>query len=730
MDQDLIDYITNVLAIADLRNLSKEKAVVFKIDIGNATNILVVVSHLEPDYRLYPFNVIWVPADTGSADYAKALRRSDKLASNGYRNTWDELTEFSDLTSENQYYDMSDDNTFLLGELGLHGQVMPANQNRLGSVLIGTAPVDPANPLAVVTGDTRMSNQRAPVSHSHPAQPYTHLVGSTTLASDVEVQTSNPPVAGQVLKITGEIGGDSTKLQGEWVDLTSADITYTGPSFDSLTITGPITVEENSTITLQATANFSDSSTQIVNPDWSVISGTVANIDAAGIVTGLPVASDTAVTIQAEYFHAPSGVTQTETYIVTVTDDAQPVTLTGITVNGPTSVDEGNQASYTVTATYSDTSTALVTPDVLTVPANLGTIVPATGVFTAETDVTNDQTGVIHAEYDDGSSTNQTFDLSITVVDTTKTPASIVITGPATIDEGQSGQYVATVTYTDTTTAQVVASWSNDVVGAGSINPTTGQYTANSVGADTADVVNVTYTENSVTVTDSFNMQVIDVPVVLSSIAISGASTVQEGNSAMYTVTGTYSDSSTSDLTGSVTWSIPVGATYGSFSGNTFTANSVSGNQSVTIQADIDVGDGTGNHTDTLSLTVEDTPVYPLYGVGPSNNVADSTFINTYITNTITGSSPQIVSMPGDGGQYLWIAFPQSQVTHTSGNVQIQNIDSGFSEVWEGANADGDYDFSASGPQSVTHNGETWLLYRTDFAGGYSSATNFQFTWE
>ena len=728
MDQDLIDYVTTVMAIADLRNLSDGKAVVFKIDVGNGNNILVVVSYTEPDYRQYPFNVIWIPADPISADFEKVLRRYSKTDAGGYQNTWNELTAFADLTSELQYYDTSDDNTFLLGELGIHGQVQPANQTRSGIVLLGTAPVDPLNPLAVVTGDPRMSDARTPVAHSHPAQPFTHLVGSVTLVSDVEVHTSAPPVAGQTLKITGQIGGDSTKLTGEWVTLTSADIQYTGPSFDSLTITGPIFVEENSTITLQATANFSDTSTQVVTPTWSVITGSVATIDAAGVVTGLPVAADTQVTIQASYFHAPSGVTQTATYNVTVTDNAVPTTLVSIAINGTTSVDEGNQATYTVTATYSDTSTALITPDVLTVPANLGSIVLATGIFTALADVNGDQTGNIHAEYDDGNG-NQTADLSITVNDTTKTPASIAITGPANIDESTTGQFVATVTYTDTTTAQVVATWSNDISAAGSINPTTGQYTANAVTVDTADVVNVTYTENSVTVTDTFNTQVDDVPVVLSSITISGATTIQEGNSATYTVTGTYSDSSTADLTGSVTWSIPTGGSFASFVSNTLTANAVTGNQSVVIQADVDVGDGTGNHTDTHNITIEDTPVYPLYGAGPANAAVDDTFMQTYLTNQITGSSPQIITT-ADGGQYIWLAFPLAQITHASGQVQIQNLNSGFTEVWEGANAAGDYDFVVSGPQIITYNGETWYLYRTDFSGGYSSPTNLQLTWE
>lgn len=730
MDQDLIDYITKILALADLRNLSPEKAVVFRIDIGNGDNVLIVASYHEPDYRQYPFNIIWIPANPSSGDYATTLRRTDKVPANGYQDTWTPLTTLASLTAEMQYFDTSNDNTFLLGELGLHGQVSPANQNRLGSVKTNLTPADVNNPVVVAGSDPRLSDARDPLPHTHPEAPYTKLVGSTGVPSNVTVNTSNVPSANQVLKITGNIAGDNTQLTGEWVTLQQSDIAYSGPSFDSLTITGAATVEEGNTAQFTATANFSDSSTETVSATWSIVSGgSGGSIDANGLFTANQVTGDVTVTIQADYTHTPSGVSQTDQHSFDVTDQTVAVTVTSIAISGPTSVDQENTANYQVTATYSDTSTAIVTPDSWSVPVGLGTI-NASGQLTA-LDVTGDQTGNVHAEYDPGDgSGNHTDDLSITVNDTDKTPVSLAITGDTEVDEGTNTTYVATVTYDDSSTAQIVAVWSNTTAGSGSIDSGTGVYTANLVTQDESDGINASYTENGTTVNATeYAITVKEVPVVMSSIAISGATSIQEGNSAAYTVQATYSDSSTADVTGSVTWSIPTGGTFASFAGSTLTANMVTGDQSVQIQASIDPGDGSGTHTDTHDITVTDTPVVPLFGYAAANTSVDSSWIDTNLTNDVTGSSPQTEDFTGpDNLTYVWFAIPTSMLTRTGGNVQFIDTGSGFPVTWGGANGADDV-LSDTGTQLVTHNGEQWTLYRQDFKIGQGTNQQYQIAW-
>lgn len=61
-------------------------------------------------------------------------------------------------------------------ELGLGtGGVVPATQAALGTVKLSAAPTDPLLPVAVETGDSRMSNARTPTAHTHPIADTTGL---------------------------------------------------------------------------------------------------------------------------------------------------------------------------------------------------------------------------------------------------------------------------------------------------------------------------------------------------------------------------------------------------------------------------------------------------------------------------------------------------------------------------------------------------------------------------
>jgi hypothetical protein len=67
-------------------------------------------------------------------------------------------------------------------ELGLGGGgVVPATQAALGTVKLSAAPANPLLPVAVETGDARMSDARTPTAHTHVQADVTGLV--TTLAA-------------------------------------------------------------------------------------------------------------------------------------------------------------------------------------------------------------------------------------------------------------------------------------------------------------------------------------------------------------------------------------------------------------------------------------------------------------------------------------------------------------------------------------------------------------------
>ena len=120
-----------------------------------------------------------------------------------------------------------------------------------------------------------------------------------------------------------------------------------------ITISGPSIVDEGTTAQYSCTASYSDGSTATVTPAWSENSA-YATISSAGVLSASEVTADRAVTLTASF----GGLS--DTHAVTI-EDVPPV-LTGITISGPSIVDEGTTAQYSCTASYSDGSSTVVTP--------------------------------------------------------------------------------------------------------------------------------------------------------------------------------------------------------------------------------------------------------------------------------------------------------------------------------------------------------------------------------
>jgi hypothetical protein len=97
-------------------------------------------------------------------------------------------------------------------------------------------------------------------------------------------------------------------------------ITFTG-----LTISGPSSVNENSSASYSAMANWSDGSTSTVTPTWGEDSA-FASISTEGLLTTTAVAGNQTVTITASY--TAGDVTKTATKAVTIAELSPSVTVT------------------------------------------------------------------------------------------------------------------------------------------------------------------------------------------------------------------------------------------------------------------------------------------------------------------------------------------------------------------------------------------------------------------
>ena len=199
--------------------------------------------------------------------------------------------------------------------------------------------------------------------------------------------------------------------------------------------------------------------------------------------------------------------------IRTVIGMMRPV-VTHIEISGiPASMYEGAQANARVIAHFNNGNTEDVTSACAYVvgPGTAGSV-NAAGRFTAATNLSADVSASIRAvfthegaEFTTSASTNVRRIL----------PASIAVTGAASVNEGASSNYSATVTYNNGTTATAPAegrTWSVSNAAAGSINAL-GVFTAAQVEADLAASINVSYTARGVTVTGGRNITVRNVVI-------------------------------------------------------------------------------------------------------------------------------------------------------------------------------------------------------------------------
>jgi hypothetical protein len=169
--------------------------------------------------------------------------------------------------------------------------------------------------------------------------------------------------------------------------------------------------------------------------------------------------------------------------------------------------------------------------------------------------------------------------------------SSISISGPSSVNEGGAVTYTATGIWDDGTTSAISPTWSEN----------SSYATISSGGLLTASTVT---SNQTVTVTAGYggktgtkSVTIVDAAAVLTSIAVSGPSSVNEGATGTFTATGTWDNGTTAAV--SPTWSENSSyATIGA--GGLLTASTVTANQTVTVTAVY------GGKTGTKSVTIVD----------------------------------------------------------------------------------------------------------------------------
>ncbi len=380
-----------------------------------------------------------------------------------------------------------------------------------------------------------------------------------------------------------------------------------------------------------ATGTYSDSSTQDLTAQvaWGSSNTGVATIDSAGLATSVAAGTPTIT--------ATLGLVSGNTTL-TVTN----ATLSSIAVT-PTnpSIANGTTRQFTATGTYSDFTTQDLTTQVTWSSSStaVATISNAGGSQGLATSV----------------AAGGPITITLTVTAATLTSIAVTPTNPS-IAKGTTQQFTATGTFSDSTTQDLTTqvTWSSSATGVATISNAGGsQGLASSVAVGSTTI---TATLGLV----SGNTTLTVTAATLSTIAVTPANpSLPLGLTRQFTATGTFSDSTTQDLTTQVTWSSssPGVATISNASGSKGLATSVAAGTTIITAT---LGSVSGNTTLTVNavtlVSITVTPANPTLTKGTTQQFTAtgtySDFSTQNLTTSVTWSSSKsaVVSISNAGG--------------------------------------------------------------------------------
>jgi uncharacterized protein YjdB len=392
-------------------------------------------------------------------------------------------------------------------------------------------------------------SKRLPATGSysdHTTRDLTSSVTWTTSQPAVATVSSAAPSSGLVTSVapgsaTITATDPATRVAGSTV------VTVSAAQLMSIAITPEHpSVPLGTTLQLTATGTYTDATTQNITAivNWSSSASNVASVSSTG--TGRGLISTTGVGTVTLTATEPTSKLSAST-VLTVT--AARLTSIAITPLTP-SIALGAKQQFTATGTYTDATHRDVTgtiaweasdPAVVQVSNTAGSngLATSTGVGSATIKATDASSGV-----------SATATLTVTAAQLT----GIAVTPVApSLPVGLTRQFAATGTYTDGTTHDLTAmvTWQSSSASIASISNVAGSAglaTAQAVGSTT-----VSATDPASGISGSTPLTVTAAQLVSISVTPASRSTPL-GLATQFTAIGTYTNSTTQDLTGTVSW--------------------------------------------------------------------------------------------------------------------------------------------------------------------------------
>ena len=319
-----------------------------------------------------------------------------------------------------------------------------------------------------------------------------------------------------------------------------------------------------------------------------------------------------------------------------------PPTPVALTISGPSSVVEGGTGQYYATMIYCNGTTANVSA--LTWGNNTPSVVSFTsgGLLTAGL-VSQDTVVSIYTTATVNGQNYQAFK-DVTVVNQAVTFSSLAISGPSSMNENSSGQFTATAIFSDGTSQTVTPTWS--VNSSATSVSSGGSLTTGDVSSDTTVTISASYTTGGITRNASENVLIINVPTppTLTSVTISGPSSLNENTTAQYYTTAAFSDGTSQNV--APTWGVDSLATSISIFG-LLSAGEVAGNTPMSVSASYTSGGITRNAQ--KNVTVVNVVLTYTLAVSAINGTVTK---NPDQASYLSGSQTILTATPAGGYQF------------------------------------------------------------------------------
>lgn len=408
----------------------------------------------------------------------------------------------------------------------------------------------------------------------------------------------------------------------------------------ALEIKGQTSVAEGGNFNYTFEVTYSNGTKQTVAAvDTASASAATTSFATDGTLTTGDITTDVVTTLTANV--TVDGVPLADTLDVTVTADPIPASLE---IKGVTTAAESTNETFTFEVTMSDGSKKTVAAKTFVSDKADATITNVgTGAVTFGA-VSSDTAVVLTATYEEqGITVNDTHNVTIT---DTVVPTSIEIRGATSVDEGATSSYTFRVTMSDSTTKDVTPASAGATLGSFNVS---GAFAApNNVTSDSVSTLSASYTEQGVTVSDTHDVTINNAVNRPTSLAVTGANTINEGATEQLVATVTYEDGTTQVVTGSSSWTrvSGAGATINASTGLVTADANVTSDTAVRFKASFTSGGVTveGNHDMTVDNSNNRLTALAVTG---SNSVDEGgSALNLVATATFEDGSTQNVTVP------------------------------------------------------------------------------------